>query len=288
VKNIAVIGLPRSGTSVMWHVLAQDPEIEQALYEPLRESVLVPGAIEETWCGNLDEQRNVIAASYSPAFQFMPLTIPEGTFVDPLTGYLADLFALGTTCVKLIQIPLRAEAFFRRFGHIFKVVWIVRSPFQFAASMMPNPDAWTDQALRDWMGTFELAGIGDAATFDTIYRLKQQHPYVRMLNVWGLHVRHMLGIQAGPESNIVRVRLEDFAVDPVEGLLRVYGVSDMPPREVVERTDAPGEPSDCKWRRAVSADNIQAHKPWPRERWKIAVELAGIEDILPRMGYPIP
>lgn len=287
-KNIAVIGLPRSGTSVMWHTLAHDPEVEQALYEPLRESVLVPGAIEKTWDGDLDEQRAVIARAYSPAFQFMPVTVPSGTCVEALDEYLHELFYLGTTCVKLIQMPLRAGSFARSAGLDFKIVWIVRSPFQFAASMMPNPNAWTDQGYREWMETFELAGIGGAATFDTVYRLKQEHPYIRMLNLWRLHVEHMLTLQQDPAVDVVRVRLEDFVREPQKEIQKIYGAGCSPPRAVVDRVREDGHPDGWKWSRAVSVHNVEAHAPWVSEKWRGAISLAGIEDLIRRMGYPIP
>tara|TARA_Y100000034_G_scaffold122165_1_gene167289 strand:+ start:7766 stop:8020 length:255 start_codon:yes stop_codon:yes gene_type:complete len=70
------MGLPHSGTSVVWDVLRHDPAFEAAIYEPLRESVLIPGGHTGLWQGP-QEMLDAVKRYYSPAMEGHPITIPD-------------------------------------------------------------------------------------------------------------------------------------------------------------------------------------------------------------------
>jgi hypothetical protein len=287
VDNIAVIGLPRCGTSLVWDVLAHHPDVQAALYEPLRAQVLVPNAHQALWNAT-PRHAEAVRSFYTPAFEYHPITLPHEGMASALGRYLdAVLFQPGTVA-KFISLTLRAGWFARRYPDT-KIVWVVRSPFAFCQSMKPNPSTWTDPGLADWLSRTMDAGIGTQATFDDFHAIRAHHDYAQMLHLWGWHVAHMLAVRDEIARDFVTVKLEDFTAAPYDEVGHVFGVSGnglpLSIQERISGTAVERRDSPLNFERKVDAREQLRPLPYPEDAWDRHVAEAGVGKLIQQMGY---
>jgi hypothetical protein len=294
--NLFVCGLRRSGTTILYDALREDPDLA-CFYEPLREQEPTigggSGARDEDAFAETRERRDAFRAEHYPELQAelfnwggprAPQAELERELPDWVSEFLASLIEAAP------NVAIKETRLHHKLGEIARldpqavVVHLVRDPRAVTASMLLGrrrrvdiyPDADTFFTARTGRRLWSSRRISEAAmTSLRSLELPSDIPdFLRPLIVWKLAFaasdgdgRRLFG------DRYVLVRLEDLRADPARELGRIYGALGR---------EAPQPVADWATQNIRRAAEVHlADDP----RWARAAALLEMQPELDRAGY---
>jgi len=294
--NLFVLGLRRSGTTILFDALIEDPGLT-CFYEPLREQAESigggSGAREGDAFAATRELRERFRAEHHPELEIelfnwggprAPELELEPTLPDHVSGLLTMLLAQAPeVAIKETRLHHKLQAL-AALDPGAAVVHLVRDPRAVSASMLLGRRRRTD--LYPDADAFFSARTGrrlwSSRTISEQLIARRRPPglpddvpdFLRPLIVWGSAFeaadddgRRLFG------NRYALLRLEELSADPAAALARAYAPLGRPaPAPVVE------------WAAANVRPGAPIHLAEDR-RWGRAARLLGIEQQLARAGY---
>ena len=293
--NLFVLGLRRSGTTILYDALGEDPDL-RCFYEPLRENSETigggSGARETDVFAATRELRESYRAERFPELQIelfnwggprAPELELEAELPEHVAGLLTELLGRGPdVAVKETRLHHKLGAL-AAIDPEAAVVHVIRDPRAVAASMLLGrrrrtdiyPDADTFFTARTGRRLWSSRRISAALIERDSLDLPADIPdFIRPLIVWRSAFESIAGDGRrlfGDRYAIVR--LEDLRADPRGELERVYALTGRP------LPDRVGEWAGANIRRG---GEIHLRDD---PRWARAARLIGIEDELREAGY---
>ena len=291
--NLFLCGMRRSGTTILYDALGEDPALRR-FYEPLREEAETvgggSGARDEDLGAEMRGLRERFRAGHYPELQIELFNwggprAPELELEPGLPPHIRDWLAelLGSDAA----VAIKETRLHHKLGAIAEldpdaaIVHLVRDPRAVTASMLLGrrrridlyPDADAFFTARTGRRLWSSRRISEEllAPLDVDPDVPD---FVRPLAVWKAAVAAM--DEDGPRlfgDRYALVRLEDLRADPARELGRIYELSGRP---------APGAVTE--WAAANirrGGDVHYAEDP----RWARAARLLGMEPELERAGY---
>jgi hypothetical protein len=294
--NLFVCGLRRSGTTILYDALGEDPSL-RCFYEPLREDSETigggSGARDTDLSAETRALRERFRAEHHPELQIElfnwggprdPAVEVEAELPAHIRKWLAHLIA------QAPEVAIKETRLHHKLGAIAEidpaaaVVHLVRDPRAVTASMLLGrrrrtdiyPDADTFFTARTGRRLWSSRRISE----ELLGRRRSLEipadipDFVRPLVVWKAAFETMNG--DGKRlfgDRYALVRLEDLRTDPQRELERIYALIGRPlPAEVAE------------WARKNIRHDSAIHLA-DDPRWARAARLIGMEDELRRAGY---
>lgn len=294
--HLFVIGLRRSGTTIVYDALAEDTELRR-FYEPLREQAETigggSGVRDEDAFAETGALRESFRAERYPElpiehFNWGGPRTPELELDAELPAHVRDL--LTYLLEQAPQVAIKETRLHHKLGAVAEiapgaaVVHLVRDPRAVAASMLLGrrrrtdiyPDADTFFTARTGRPLWSSRPISD----DLLARrrsldLPRDIPdFLRPLLVWKAAFETTTG--DGERlfgDRFALVRLEDLRADPRRELARIYGLLDRDPPEAV-----------CEWAEGNIRREARVHLA-DDPRWALGARAVGMEEELERAGY---
>ena len=291
--NLFLCGLRRSGTTILYDALGEDPELRR-WYEPLREEAETvgggSGASDADLGAEMREVRERFRADRYPELQIELFNwggprAPELELETGLPAHIRDWLA--ELLDSAPNVAIKETRLHHKLGSVAEldpdaaVVHLVRDPRAVTASMLLGrrrridlyPDADAFFTARTGRRLWSSRRISEELL--TSLEVGDDVPdFLRPLVVWRAAVAAME--RDGPPlfgARYALVRLEDLRADPARELGRIYGL--------IGRTapDAVTAWATANIRRG--GDVAYADDP----RWARAARLLGMEEELERAGY---
>jgi len=293
--QLFVLGLRRSGTTIVYDALRADPAL-RCFYEPLREDDVTIGggsgarqddAFAETRAERERFRTERYPELHSELFNWGGPREPEVEIDSELPDHVRDLLAhLLTTAPDVAIKETRLHHKLSALAEIAPdaaVVHLVRDPRAVTASMLLGrrrrtdvyPDADTFFTARTGRKLWSSRRISEALIERGSYTLPNDIPdFLRPLLVWhaAFESAHRDGARAFGDRYAL-VRLEDLRSDPQGGFERMYGLAG---REV------PAEVASWIGKNIRRQAKVR-HRDDPR--WAQAVRLLGMENAVRTAGY---
>jgi sulfotransferase family protein len=294
--NLFVLGLRRSGTTILYDALAKDPAL-RCFYEPLREDSETigggSGASAEDVSAETRELRERFRADRHPEFQIELFNwggprAPEVELDPELPDHLRELLA--HLLEGAPEVAIKETRLHHKLGVLAEldpqaaVVHLVRDPRAVTASMLLGrrhrtdiyPDADTFFTARTGRRLWSSRRISEelVARRRSLDLPPDIPDFLRPLIVWKAAFETMSGDgQRLFGDRYALVRLEDLRADPRRELGRVYDLAGW---------DLPDGVAD--WAAANVRRDAEVHLADDR-RWAQAARLIGMEEELKRAGY---
>lgn len=294
--NLFVCGLRRSGTTIVYDALSEDPEL-RCFYEPLREDSETIGGGSGAHHSDLSAETRELRERYRRE-RYPELQIElfnwggpraaevelEPDLPDHVVGLLRHLLGLGS------DVAIKETRLHHKLGAVARVapdaavLHLVRDPRAVTASMLLGrrrrtdiyPDAETFFTARTGRRLWSSRRISEEliARRPSLDLPADIPDFLRPLLVWRSAFETMAG--DGPRlfgDRYALLRLEDLRADPGAGLERIYGLlGGRPPQRVTD------------W----VAANLQRHAEihlGDDVRWARAARLLKMEPELEAAGY---
>ena len=294
--SLFVLGLRRSGTTILYDALREDPELA-CFYEPLREQEPTigggSGARDEDAFAETRARRDAFMADRYPdlqaeLFNWGGPRAPELELEPALPEFVSEFLA--SLLDSAPDVAIKETRLHHKLGEVARiapdatVVHLVRDPRAVTASMLLGrrrrtdiyPDADTFFTARTGRRLWSSRRISEAAgqSLRSLELPNDLPDFLRPLIVWKLAFATADGDGRRLfRDRYVRVRLEDLRANPVGELERIYGA------------DGRSTPAEVS---AWAAENIRrdasvhlADDP----RWARAVALLEMQPELERAGY---
>jgi hypothetical protein len=294
--NLLLLGLRRSGTTILYDALDEDPGL-RCFYEPLREdSESVgggSGARDIDVFAETRELREQFRAERHPGLQIELFNCggpraPELELDPGLPDHVAGL--LTELLDQAPDVAIKETRLHHKLGAIAEIdpeaaiVHLLRDPRAVTASMLLGrrrrtdiyPDAEAFFTARTGRGLWSSRRISEnlAARSGSLDLPVDIPDFLRPLLVWKAAFETTDGDGRRLFSDrFMQVRLEDLRADPQGALGRIYGLLGRSAPEAVT---------------AWAADNISHDAEihlGDDPRWCRAAHLLGMEDVLRRAGY---
>ena len=297
-KAILIQGMRRSGTTILYDALLEDPELH-CFYEPLREDTETPGGGSDARESDpFTETRALRAAFRQEHFPEVPIedfnlggpgnpAMELGPDMPPhCSGFLATLLD------RPEPVMLKETRFYDKLEAVDAVapddtvlIHVVRDPRAVAASMMmgrgrkradsySTPEAFFDEReQRKLWSSRQLSQI--LLQRPEYSHLRRPANFLRILLVW----KHTFESTFNDGQRIfgdryVMLRNEELRADPVGGISRVYRAA-----------GRPTPPAVAEWARGkVRAPEVPYAATDPR--WGEAFAALGMREALENAGYP--
>lgn len=294
--NVFVLGLRRSGTTILYDTLGEDPGLTR-FYEPLREEGESigggSGALEVDAFAATRELRERFRAERHPGLQIELFNwggprAPELELEPDLPDHVCEL--LETLLAQAPEVAVKETRLHHKLGALAAIdpgaaiVHLVRDPRAVTASMLLGrrrrtdiyPDADTFFTARTGRRLWSSRRISE----EVIARRRSLElpddipDFLRPLLVWrsAFETTHGDGRRLFGDRYVL-VRLEDLRADPEAQLGRLYALLGRPaPAPVIEWADA----------------NIMRDAPihlGDDPRWGRAARLLGMQEQLAQAGY---
>jgi hypothetical protein len=293
--NLFVVGLRRSGTTILYDALREDPDL-RCYYEPLREDDETigggSGARDEDVFAETREVRERFRTERYPElhaelFNWGGPRDPEVELEPDLPDHIRDL--LSHLLSSAPSVGIKETRLHHKLGAIAElapdaaVVHMVRDPRAVTSSMLlgrrRRTDIYTDAdtffTARTGRRLWSSRRISEQLIANGDFDLPADLPdFLRPLILWKCAFAATDG--AGRKlfgDRYATVRLEDLRADPHAQLTRIYALADRPVPDPVSR-----------W----IAENIdrQARVRYAEDpRWAKAATLIGLEPELEAAGY---
>ena len=295
--SLLIQGMRRSGTTILFDALLEDPEV-LGFYEPLREQDVTvgggSGAREDDAFAATRERRERFAREHYPRLSVDefnwggprdPSLELRAGLPDHVRDFLASLIAEGPgVAIKETRLyrKLPAVAALDPGGGL---VHLVRDPRSVVTSTMlgrgrrhaesyPSADEFFEARTKRKLWSSRALSEGVIGTRDSgVAKWRRPPDFARVLAVWGYAFEQTRrGAEAFGDRRL-QLRHEDLAADPDAALARVYELLERPLPDVVSR-----------WAR----DNVRTPSEVPfgdDPRWAEAAERLGISDAVSAAGY---
>jgi hypothetical protein len=293
--KLFVVGLRRSGTTILYDALREDPDL-RCYYEPLREDDETigggSGAREEDAFAATREVRERFRAErypelHSELFNWGGPRDPEAELGSEPPDHVRDLLA--HLLASAPDVAIKETRLHHKLGAIADlapdacVVHIVRDPRSVTASMLLGrrrrtdiyPDAETFFTARTGRRLWSSRRISEQLIASGDFDLPADLPdFLRPLILWKCAFEATRGDgQRLFGERYALVRLEDVRADPHAQLTRIYGLAGRPVPESV-----------AKWISSnIDRQSRVRHAQDPR--WAKAARLIGMEPELEAAGY---
>ena len=296
---IVIQGMRRSGTTILYDALLEDPELH-CFYEPLREEGETPGGGSDARESDPFTETRELRRAYRdanhpdvPIEEFNwggprdPALELEPELPDHCAGFLRELLVRDEqVLIKETRLYDKLPAVHRLAGEDPVLVHVVRDPRAVAASMMmgrgrkraeayPTPDSFFgERERRKLWSSRQLSQL--LLRRPEYSHLRRPANYVRVLLVWK-HTfestfregRRLFG------DRYVLLRNEELRADPAAGIAKVY-------RAAGRHTP----PAVAEWARGkVRPPEVPYAATDPR--WTEAFASLGMRDALEDAGYPV-
>lgn len=283
--RLIVAGLPRTGTSVVWDVLRHHPQYDRHLYEPLRASVLHPGGHQQVWHGDHDAMAHAVAQYYHPSMEWSPSVLGGHNACEPIANYLSALMPEDkAVCVKFVNLLGRLPWFMSANPDALHVL-MLRHPYAFCESLMPNPNGWTADGFREWFEGAFASGLCHSGTYTEYLAHGQNHPYMLLLVMWRRWAEMVAHYEDKHSEYAVALLSEDFRKQPGCALPHVLG-SDPHPAQIARLSTTSKFSSETgqPWTRPVE---WVEYTPNPSVDWAGIVKETACAEQMERWGYAV-
>ena len=225
----AVIGLPKSGTSLLWDILRHDTRTKVHVFEPLNNTTAETG----TYLWNTSEtvQAEWVKA-YSPLLQHAPVNVGiEENECEALTRVLSAVMVDGV-CMKSINLSARLKWFLEQYPEV-KVVAITRDREEWVASMNPG-ETWANTAWTRWAKGYMAAGAASNSILADMFIPVFEWPSYVLDMIWNIETDNLV------RADVVRISLTDLRADPEAAKSDIYTAWGVKPSQAaIRRTRNP-------------------------------------------------
>lgn len=297
-QAILIQGMRRSGTTILYDALLEDPELH-CFYEPLREDTETPGGGSDARESDPFAETRALRAAFREA-RFPEVPIEDFNCGGPGAPALELGPGLPAHCAGFLgellgrdePVMIKETRFYDKLDAVAAIspsdtvfVHVVRDPRAVAASMMmgrgrkradsySTPESFFDERERRKLwSSRQLSGL--LLERPEYSHLRRPANFMRILLVWK-HTfestfrdgRRLFG------DRYVLLRNEELRADPLGGLSRVYRAAGRPTPPVV-----------AEWARGkVKAPEVPYAATDPR--WTEAFAALGMREALENAGYP--
>ena len=294
--KLFVLGLRRSGTTILYDALREDPAL-RCFYEPLREDEETEGGGSGARPGDAFAETRALRRRFReehhpkvPLADFnwggprAPELELEPELPDHVRGFLSHLLE------QAPDVVIKETRLHHKLGAVAAlapdalVVHLVRDPRAVCASMLlgrrrrldlyPDADAFFSARTRRKLWSSRVLSEHLADRLRSLALPPDLPDFLRPLLVWkaGFETAHGDGRRLFGDRYAL-VRLEDLRAEPAAALVRLSGLADRVP-----------PPSVVSWAAAnLRADDALQHADDPR--WARAARLIGMETALAQAGY---
>ena len=293
--SLFIQGMRRSGTTILYDALLEDPEL-RCFYEPLREQDETVGGGSGARATDAFGETRALREQFQRT-RYPDVPIEEFNWGGPRDPALELDEGLPDHCRELLaflvgqapEVVIKETRLYRKLADVaainpdVRLVHLVRDPRAVTASIMfgrrgrhgdrfPTADAFfAERSKRKLWSTRRISEL----LFEGGYpQIADPPDFMRVLAVWKAAFE---ATRSGGETLLgeryLRVRHEDLSTEPVTTLGRVYRFAERP---------IPDEVS------AWAIEHVQAVRPIPFEddpRWAEAAERLGLRELAHEAGY---
>ncbi len=299
--TILIQGMRRSGTTILYDALLEDPELH-CFYEPFREDTETPGGGSGARETDPFAETRALRAAYAAA-EYPDLDIEEFNWGGPreprleigpelpahCTGFVSHLLSQpageGGVMIKFTRISDKLEAI-APLAPDGVFVHVVRDPRAVAVSMMmgkgrkraddyDTPDSFFEErSKRKLWSSYQLSQ--ELLKRPEYAHIRRPPNFLRILMVWKHTFEHAFADGHRLfDDRFALLRNEELRADPIGALARVYRASGRPtPSAVAEWARGAVKPSEVPY---------SANDP----RWGEAFATLGMRESLENAGYPV-
>jgi hypothetical protein len=297
--TILIQGMRRSGTTILYDALCEDPGLH-CFYEPLRENSETPGGGSNARETDPFSETKALREAFA-AERYPELAIERFNWGGPREGRLEIGPVLPEHCREFLaellnrererEVLIKETRFYDKLAAVAKLapsavlVHVVRDPRAVAASMMmgrgrkradeyETPEAFfSERRKRKLWSSREISA--ELLQHPEYAHIRRPANFLRILLVW----KHTFestwrdGQRLFGERYVL-LRNEELRADPVAAIARVYRAAGRPTPAAV-----------AEWARGkVKAPEVPFAATDPR--WGEAFALLGMRDALENAGYP--
>lgn len=295
---VAISGMFRSGTTLLWRILASDPSFRHPFCEPLHPELPVLAGTLPHYRYYADSPRGLDL--WSKEFHSQRIRLERNDSWPELEAYLAGLIGAGSL-LKFCRMNLRLAWLLDRFPGL-SLVALVRDPRAVCYSFLKGYGVAIDSpriAWHNWYGEeyFHLYRQVDRWK-DYLDSLAEEPPYIKILALWRVNVeqsREDLAAFASSyslaqaRSHWVDITYENLITSPLETLERIYGLwAGSVPQEVVD--NALGRSvhhlgGQNKWQERTEDKWLYEWQAVPSRVWEAGIEQSAIGELMESFGY---
>ena len=290
-KPVIVNGMFRSGTTLLWRILAADNAFVIYFCEPLHPEL--PNQIETFDHYRFYRQVPEAMERWSPDFHSKRLRLSKVDSYPELQAYLSHLIRKGSL-IKFCRMNLRLPWLQEIFSDTY-VINIIRDPRAVCYSYLRNNQKPIDQHDLDWTGWYGVEYFSLYSQIDSynpyLNTLDQEPPYVKIMALWKINVEQsMKDLEESGLKNWINVIYEDFISNPESSIKKIYSLMDKePPVEVMNNAlgkkvhDLGGK---SKWQSSTSDEWVLDWKNnVSDEIWEKGIRISGIANTMKKFGY---
>ena len=290
-KPVIVNGMFRSGTTLLWRILAADHDFSIYFCEPLHPDL--PNQIETFGHYRFYKQVPEAMEKWSPYFHSKRLRLLKGESYPELQTYLSHLIKKGAL-IKFCRMNLRLSWFQERFTNSY-IINIIRDPRAVCYSYLKNNQRPIDQHDLDWTGWYGVEYFGLYGQMDSfasyLKALDQEPPYMKIMALWKINVEQSIrDLEDSGIKNWINITYEELVNAPERIIKKIYSLLDkVPPIDVMDNAlgrrvlELGGK---SRWQSKTSDEWVLDWKnDVADEIWEKGIRISGIADTMKRFGY---
>ena len=281
---IAVIGLPRSGTSILWDLLRCAPQFKKCYMEPLHPEML-DEIVSKPWYLDLKEVWSELIPFYYQVVHETPFYLSTNDEALELYKYLKPILQEGTL-TKFIRMSFRFKWLLKNYPSL-KVIYILRDPRAICYSTMlyskdianSTADDFDHFSHAGYMSQFRaLRGRWGDSVDDS------EPMYVKVFYVLGKAFEELYSIEK--HSRIHILYYEDLVTQTEEELERIFlFFNHRVPSKVIDRISVAGNFEDAHWNLPLYSDSKDRFREVDDNVWLTGAARAGVAELFNKFGY---